>query len=312
MKGLSSTVIIVESYNTVVLTSNEPLFCSMEIVLHTFVVCIQQSLVDLARHSAVAQLHSSTQHNSAHLCDLTMSSEQLQEYQSQLQDIEALLEDDPTDESLLKLKSDLVELIALTMEDVAEQPDGASEIIITTLPHSPSVAVTACANDTTTESAVDVNGTQQQEQHGEVNTTTTTILASEMSGVVQDNEEGVLFGAAVTAAAPAVSPAEPQRKKLKKLKEFEIPAHLQILETDTEKEKNKKKRTLKSLKSKHREKQREYESTKKQQSWQSFTKKTKKSNDSIFATHDGVNSKVGVVSGGSGMTEFQERKRHKY
>lgn len=245
-----------------------------------------------------------------------MSSEQLQEYQSQLKDIEDLLVDDPTDESLLKLKADLVELIALTMEDSAEQQDANSATITTTIVHHhPPGKVSVCANDTI-ESTEDVH---DMEQHAikikstmtlastDTTLTTPATSAEPLADLVHHKEEEMIPGAAVIAAG------EPQRKKLKKLKEFEIPSHLQILETDTEKEKTKKKRALKSLKSKHREKQREYESTKKQQSWQSFNKKTnKKSNDSIFATQDGVNSKVGVVSGGSGMTEFQERKRHKY
>mmetsp|Transcript_1338 Transcript_1338/g.1606 ORF Transcript_1338/g.1606 Transcript_1338/m.1606 type:complete len:161 (-) Transcript_1338:424-906(-) len=40
----------------------------------------------------------------------------LEEYQSQLSDIELLLAESPDDESLLTLKNDLVELIALTKE----------------------------------------------------------------------------------------------------------------------------------------------------------------------------------------------------
>eukprot|EP00978_Attheya_sp_CCMP212_P018681 scaffold51595_cov58-Attheya_sp.AAC.3 len=46
-----------------------------------------------------------------------MAEDELQgaeEYQAQLQDIEALLQDDPNDEGLLKLRDDLTELISLT------------------------------------------------------------------------------------------------------------------------------------------------------------------------------------------------------
>lgn len=198
-----------------------------------------------------------------------MSSDQLEEYESQLADIEELLEADPTDESILKLKSDLVELIALTKEE----DDGAEE------------TTTTAAESTTTESA--------------------------------PADEAVPAEAPVAAASipppdTNTTTNEPPRKKLKKVKDFEVPAHLQVLETDNEKEVNRKKRALKALKSKHRSKQRDYESTKKQQSWQNFSKKGKKSkNKSIFATQEGSNAKVGVVSGGS-MTEFGERKRHKY
>jgi hypothetical protein len=92
-------------------------------------------------------------------------------------------------------------------------------------------------------------------------------------------------------------------KKLKKVKDFEVPEHLKPLETDSEQEKNKKYRAVKALKNKWRERRKEVESAKKQQSWQSFQtkKKRKLPADSIFATHDGSRS----------MTEFGQRKRHK-
>jgi hypothetical protein len=93
------------------------------------------------------------------------------------------------------------------------------------------------------------------------------------------------------------------KKKLKKVKDFEVPEHLKPLETDSEQEKNKKYRALKTLKNKWRERKKEVESAKKQQSWQSFQteKKRKLPAGSIFVTHDGSRS----------MTEFEQRKRHK-
>eukprot|EP00561_Arcocellulus_cornucervis_P001040 CAMPEP_0185822392 /NCGR_PEP_ID=MMETSP1322-20130828/26688_1 /TAXON_ID=265543 /ORGANISM="Minutocellus polymorphus, Strain RCC2270" /LENGTH=68 /DNA_ID=CAMNT_0028519845 /DNA_START=19 /DNA_END=221 /DNA_ORIENTATION=- len=51
--------------------------------------------------------------------------EQLAEYESQLADIEALLEADPSDESVQKLRADLVELIALTKSELASAAAGA-------------------------------------------------------------------------------------------------------------------------------------------------------------------------------------------
>lgn len=41
----------------------------------------------------------------------------IEEYEAQLDDVEALLEDSPQDESFLKLKDDLLELIALTKQE---------------------------------------------------------------------------------------------------------------------------------------------------------------------------------------------------
>jgi hypothetical protein len=47
----------------------------------------------------------------------------IEEYESQLADIETLLEESPNDDSLLKLKSDLLELIKLTKEEEGEGSD---------------------------------------------------------------------------------------------------------------------------------------------------------------------------------------------
>lgn len=210
--------------------------------------------------------------------------DQLKEYESQLADIEELLEADPTDESMLKLKSDLVELIALTKEDGGadeENDEPATEAANFEVP-VPAIA---------TETAVEVQST--------------------------DVEPALAVAAAtqsfsIPPAAAVTSGEEPPKKKLKKVKDFEAPAHLQVQEGDNEKEINRKKRAIKALKSKHRAKKIDYESTKKQQSWQNFSKKKgSKKKKSIFATQDGAHAKVGVVSGGS-MTEYGERKRHKY
>lgn len=117
------------------------------------------------------------------------------------------------------------------------------------------------------------------------------------------------------AAAPVAAigtPAVPEKeKKLKKIKDFEVPEHLKPLETDSEAEKNRKARAVKALKNKWRQQKKEVESNKKQQSWQSFQQKKKRTPKSIFATQEGSQSKVGVISAGS-MTEFSERKRHKH
>jgi hypothetical protein len=126
-----------------------------------------------------------------------------------------------------------------------------------------------------------------------------------------------------TAAAVATSNNESEKKKKKKKKSesqpqtFELPNHLIPLESDTPAQKLKKQRAAKSLKSKFRAKQKEVEATKKANDWKSFATKTKKKvGSSIFSTEEGVNARVGVVSGGGsrGMTEFAEgeKKRHKF
>jgi survival-of-motor-neuron-related-splicing factor 30 len=127
-----------------------------------------------------------------------------------------------------------------------------------------------------------------------------------------DDEEDVDVSAvsSESVSAEAATTQAPKRK-LQNVKDFEVPAHLVPLETDTEAEKNKKRRAIKTLKSKWREKKKEFESSKKQQTWQNFQQKKKRKDKSIFATQDGDHAKTGVISGGS-MTEFGPRKRYKH
>ncbi|KAL3803663.1 hypothetical protein HJC23_003717 [Cyclotella cryptica] len=131
----------------------------------------------------------------------------------------------------------------------------------------------------------------------------------------------------LNATATNNNQTETKKKKKKKKEEsemkFELPPHLIPLDSDTPAQKLKKQRTAKALKSKFREKQKELEADKKKNDWKSFAKGGKRKavggivGNSIFSTEEGVNAKVGVVSGGGTrkMTEFSEKggnKRHKF
>lgn len=202
------------------------------------------------------------------------SSDQIKEYETQLADVQALLDASPEDAALLSLKKDLEELLALTTASLpaSDAAESTSQVQV---------------------SAVEDSATLDKEPAGPVASVATTTSTE---------------GAA--AAAAAVDTA-PKKKKLK-LKDFEIPEHLKPKEGDTEAETSKKRRAVKKLKNKWREKKKEVESTKKQQSWQSFqSKKKRKDQTSIFATQDGSNARVGVISANS-MTDFGQRKRHKH
>jgi len=224
--------------------------------------------------------------------------DQLQEYETQLSELEELLQLDPNDESLLKLKSDLLELIALTKEDneagVEDNEAGVEDNEAGVEDNEAGVE----------DNEAGVEGIQVSEEitkgDGSLNEEEAPpVAAIAVRTEVEDNINSKIVLVA--------------KKKLKKVKDFEAPSHLKLHETDTEKDRSRKKRAVKALKNKHREKQREYDSTKKQKSWQDFSKKGKgkRKDKSIFATQEGVKAKVGVVSGGS-MTDFGERKRHKY
>jgi len=138
----------------------------------------------------------------------------------------------------------------------------------------------------------------------------------------------------ITNAATTTTTNQSAEKKQKKKKQksddavisakFELPSHLVPLESDTPAQKLKKQRTAKALKSKFREKQKEAEHSKRQHDWKSFATKAtggKKrtgvvvGSGSIFSTEEGVNARVGVISGGGGrkMTDFADpNKRHKF
>lgn len=119
-----------------------------------------------------------------------------------------------------------------------------------------------------------------------------------------------------------------QKKKKKKSDDamieakFELPSHLVPLESDTPAQRLKKQRTAKALKSKFREKQKEAEHSKRQSDWKTFATKAivKKKKGvviggSMFSTEEGVNARVGVISGAGGrkMTDFEDpNKRYKF
>ena len=200
----------------------------------------------------------------------------LQEYTKQLADIEELLKDTPDDECLLSLKDDIVMLITLTKAE--------------------SSRVDYCDTEyparETSDPAEFVS--QQDDDNDEAE--------SHVTGTVNTS---------MTEISIEVTPQPEKKKKLQNVKDFEIPAHLVPNENDSEAEKNKKWRAIKALKSKWREKRKEFDSSKKQQTWQNFQQKKKQKDKSIFATQDGENAKTGVISGGT-MTGFGARKRHKH
>lgn len=215
---------------------------------------------------------------------------QIQEYESQLADVESLLEFSPEDDSLLSLKSDLLELLAITKQQ-------ADAISMTVATETPSERLKSSANvfDRELEAAVGKSVGREEDE-----------ARVDLSFADAVNEASLQ-----AEAIPKTIETEPRSKKAKTMKdEFEVPQHLIALDTDTDAERNKKHRALKALKSKWRESKKEMESEHKQKSWQSFQKKKKLKDSSMFKTGD---SAVGVVSAaGRQLTGFSERTRHKH
>jgi survival of motor neuron-related-splicing factor 30 len=224
--------------------------------------------------------------------------EQIQEYESQLADVEALLQSTPDDPSIISLKNDLVDLINITKQQQHQQLQQVQEHPVAV----PQNALTSSANVFDRELEAAVGMAAGHEEGGLQNSTDNNISFAETMLEASNQIPNVID----------TTTSEPAAKKAKSFKtEFEVPQHLIPLETDTEAERNKKQRALKALKSKWRESKKEMESANKQKSWQSFQKKAKIKSSSIFKT--GEDAAVGVVSAaGRQLTDYASRKRHKH
>jgi survival-of-motor-neuron-related-splicing factor 30 len=261
---------------------------------------------------------------------------------SQLAEIEALIAASPDDPSLQALKDDLLQLIALE-EQASSDPSAVPSPPATEQQHPPAGAFSVdLADQNSATNIADYTAKGKFTSHATsiqsslleeapdisafqpVTTSSKAVVASrtadnksqDKNGDVEDNDG-------------TITTNQSEKKKKKKKKDddadmkFELPPHLIPLDSDTPAQKLKKQRTAKALKSKFREKQKEMEADKKKNDWKSFAKGGKRKavggivGNSIFSTEEGVNAKVGVVSGGGTrkMTEFLEKggnKRHKF
>jgi survival-of-motor-neuron-related-splicing factor 30 len=221
--------------------------------------------------------------------------ETLHEYQAQLDDVINLLQESPNDESLLSLKADLEELIAITQQSAGDET----------------------AEDETTRGGTASVQQQPLSVAAAIDAATNLALASARGETedyhYHDDDHDNKRNIDQISAPEAQAPAKKAAKKTVVDKEFVVPSGLVVLETDTDAEKNRKYRAIKSLKTKWRAKNKELQSDQKQKSWQSFQKKKKSivKEKSMFATSEG-DTKVGVVSAGNRLTQGGERKRHKY
>ncbi|CAG9327675.1 unnamed protein product [Blepharisma stoltei] len=104
----------------------------------------------------------------------------------------------------------------------------------------------------------------------------------------------------------------PQKRPLPEREIFEIPNSLKILPNDNEHVRLKKKKKIKALKKAWRQNQIEKETRDYTSSWKNFQQKAqKKSNESMFRTPEGIDSKVGISTSGKAMTKNPERIKYK-
>ena len=255
---------------------------------------------------------------------------------SQLEEIDTLIAASPDDPALQQLREDLLQLIALEEQEATEQ-----QVVV----EQPSLEANAVDNTRTSyqkqeeeSSSVDyaAQGTFREQQQSiadapnlgsfqPVHSSSTASDGNEKSSAVANLKDDTANTTDATNTATTTSPEKRQKKKKKKSKDdavldakFELPSHLVPLDSDTEAQRQKKARTAKALKSKFRNKQKEAQHRRKQNDWQSFAKSSKRKKggmggSSIFSIDEGVNGRVGVVSGGSGGRKMSASvKRHKF
>jgi len=249
--------------------------------------------------------------------------------QSQLAEIDALIAASPDEPSLLQLREDLLQLIALEEQEesaaISSAPTTEQQQIIGE-PHSldrhidessseQQAAASYTAQSTFTDNIGTNNSLAEAPDLGSFQPVvksshkSTIAIASQANLKSGENNDDIDKPAATTTAA-AAQPAEKKKKKKKKSEgdsssstTFELPNHLIPLDSDTDAQRQKKLRAGKSLKSKFRAKQKEKEQAKRANDWKSFASKTSKKKKvgggkSIFSTEEGVNAKVGVMRGG--------------
>lgn len=273
--------------------------------------------------------------------------------QSQLAEVDALIAASPDDPSLLTLREDLLQLIALEEQEksggaavlaeqnselqneqlqqqsVGEQHSLAQHVGESSEKNSYTAQSSFTDNVATNSLAAEApdlgsagGGFQPVAKSNYKSATTTIVPQANLKSGEDDADDN---GESAAAAAESNSQTNEKKKKKKKKKSedllsttFELPNHLIPLDSDTPAQKQKKHRAGKTLKSKFRSQQKEVEHAKRANDWKSFSSKTSKkkkvSGKSIFSTEEGVNAKVGVISGGSGraMTGFSEQGKHKF
>ncbi len=250
---------------------------------------------------------------------------QLQTYKEQFQAVEQALKQEPENESLLKLKADLIDVINLTEDLLKIKRTSVKEISkeskeIST--SSPTVAKKAQVGGGTVAASASHNkesqfsvGDKCRARYSEDGLWYEALIDqvptnSEEKYLITFVEYGTQAHLAPDEIAPATDDTAINTKKRKDKEEdsgIVIPKSLKILPTDSEEERQAKKKRIHIIKSQSRLKKREEERSTKKNAWQEFTAKAgSKSNpakrESIFRSPDSVEGKVGVTGSGKPLT----------
>ncbi|KAI8071724.1 hypothetical protein BC940DRAFT_330943 [Gongronella butleri] len=250
-----------------------------------------------------------------------MSQSEVEQYQFQLDQVELALVDSPDDEELLKLKGDLLELIALTTQfDKGEEESAVQD-----------------------ETKAEQPPKQQQAQQAQTSKIPApTALKTQQYHVGQEvkakwSQDGNFYRAIITAIGGADQVFSVRFKGYKDIEVVPV-TDIQPLEKDQRRgifenikgvpssaspspspapkraasDDTKPKKDTKKQKKAH-------VADVKKNAWLNFATKDKKgkrksaiNTKSIFRTPDSLDSKVGVVGSGRGMTDYQQRGKHSF
>jgi survival-of-motor-neuron-related-splicing factor 30 len=239
-----------------------------------------------------------------------MDPQELANYQHQLDQVDQALAKDPSNVELLRLKTDLSELIALTSQLVEK---------------SAAPPKSAPSHKTTIESptsADDESPTPYQEELSAAFLSHTYRVGENVQA--KWSGDGKFYPAVITAIGGSNQAfsvnfkgySESELMRMEDLRPIEARKRQSIFGDvggPPEKKKKKKDKNAPKLPA---------EEVVKQKAWQSFAKSAEKkkkkigqlpiNKKSIFATPDNPEGKVGVVGSGRGMTQFQQRGKNIY
>eukprot|EP01132_Coremiostelium_polycephalum_P003618 gene3618-4504_t len=260
----------------------------------------------------------------------------------ELQEIELLLEDDPNNDELLTMKSELVELIKTSSELLIQKTRNQQQLqqsnnnivddINNNNNNTPSPPISTTTSSTTNQIK------KKEDESGKIGIGTACEAKYSVDGIWYNavitgiNKDGTYFvtytdyGNTESLNLENIRPPTRSQKlidnqQLEQKKYLitpdaiqEIPKSLKVLPTDSDDVKKQKLKKIHSIKSQNRLKLQDEQSKKKKQAWQDFQNKQKKTvplsytdkkKGSMFSTPDNLNGKVGVIGSGRGMTETQ-------
>ncbi|KAH8551593.1 hypothetical protein BGW37DRAFT_513338 [Umbelopsis sp. PMI_123] len=235
-----------------------------------------------------------------------MSADEIAGYRYQLEQIEASLESDPENSELLKLKNDLVELIALTAQfENVQSPARSTVATPTKTQEKPKEEETPSSTKTTTTTTLYQQYSVGQEvmakYHGDGKYYKAKISNVGGSGVVYS----VIFAGYQDVEIVKAEDIKPIENKNKNKRPAANVESAENVKKQPQAKKPKKPAAVEVKKN----------------AWLNFANKSEKkkktsaipiNKKSMFKTPDNPEGKVGVIGSGRGMTEFQQRGKHQY